>query len=106
MFGEAAVEDLFALNILGLQAIGGVAVAPKSLVVFATYRLRFDSRAHKGVSFRLGDGPRLGNGPLGVLEPPGWFLAFVVGQNERHCLFAFGHIEGLWHELVAVETLR
>ena len=74
-------------------------MAPKGVVVLATSRLGFDSRAHKGVFSRLG------NGPLGVLEPSGWFLAFVVGQNERHCPFAFGHTESLRHELVAVVTV-
>ena len=97
--GEAAVEDLFAFNILGSQAVDGTAVAPKRVVVLATPRLVFDSRAHKGVFSRLG------NGQIGVLEPSGWFLAFVVGQNERHCPFAFGHTESLRHELVAVVTV-
>ena len=99
VFGEAAVEDLFAFNILGSQAVDGTAVAPKRVVVLVTPRLGFDSRAHKGVFSRLG------NGPIGVLEPSGWFLAFVVGQNERHCPFAFGHIESLRDELVAVVTV-
>ena len=96
LFGEAAVGDLFAFNTLGSQAVDGTAVAPKRVVVLVTPRLGFDSRAHKGVLSRLG------NGQIGVLEPSGWFLAFVVGQNERHCPFVFGHIESLWHELVSV----
>ena len=47
----------------------------------------------------------MGKVPIEVLEPWGWFLAFVVGQNERHCPFAFGHIESLRDELVAVVTV-
>ncbi len=55
--GEAAVEDLFAFNILGSQAVDGTAVAPKRVVVLATPRLVFDSCAHKGVFSRLRNGP-------------------------------------------------
>ena len=36
----------------------------------------------------------------------GWFLAFVVGQNEPLYLLAFGTIGSLRHGLVSVEMLR
>ncbi len=85
LFARAATSRI--IRRAGLFGIlwGLVGVAPKSVVVLATSRLGFDSRAHKGVSSRLGDGPRLGN---------------------DHFLIAFGHIKRSRHELVAVETLR